>query len=88
MAKDPAERIEWLEARLEQTQHQMEAQQNVLTWMLSRFPKQDVQSFLDQWELECRGNPRLDEDAALISALNEDLPQLYAQGVFAQGRKR
>lgn len=83
-----AEQIELLNARLEQIQHQMEAQQHLMTWMLARLPKQDVQGFLEQWEQGCRGNPRLDEDAALISALNEDLQHLRAQGVFAQGRKR
>ena len=79
MANDPIEQIELLEARLVQTQHQMEAQQHLLTWMLSRLPKRDVQSFLEQWETECHGSPRLDEDVALISALNEDLPQMRAE---------
>lgn len=84
MAKDLIQRIERLEAQQEQTQHQIEAQQHVLTWMLSRFPKHDVQHFLEAWEHECRCNPRFDEDAALISSLTEDLQQLYAQGVSAQ----
>lgn len=86
MAKDLIERIEWLEARLEQTQYQMQAQQHLLTWMLAHLPKQDVQSFLEQWKKECRGKPRLDEDVALISALNEDLPQQRAECASAQAR--
>lgn len=86
MAKDLIERIEWLEARLEQTQHQMQAQQHLLTWMLARLPETDVQSFLEQWQRECSGKPRLDEDVALISALIEDLPQLRDECASAQAR--
>lgn len=78
------DRIEWLEARLEQTQQQIQAQQHLLTWMLARLPESDVQRFLEQWENECRGNPQLNEDVALISALNEDLPQQRAVCASAQ----
>lgn len=88
MAKDVIDRVEWLEACLEQTQQQIQAQQHLLTWMLARLPERDVQNFLEQWGNECLGNPQLGEDVALISALYEDLPQQRAGCASAKDRSR
>lgn len=77
MTTDLLDRIARLEAALEMAQHQLEAQQHVLTWLLAQNPKHNVRDFLQRWALECEGNQRLEEDVALISALNEDLQQLY-----------
>lgn len=85
---DHREQMRLLEARIAQAQQQIQAQQHLIAWMLSRFPEMDVQHFLDQWDTDCNGSQSLEEDAALIAALREDLPPLRAGHAFAQGWKR
>lgn len=86
MAKDLIERIEQLEAGFQMTQYQLQAQQHVLAWLLSRTPQVEVQGFLEQWMQECAGSEVLEHDAVLISALREDLQQLREECASSQAR--
>lgn len=78
MPNDLAVKIETLEARLELMQHQIEAQQQVLAWLLAQHPQERALNFLESQANLMEENPKFAEGVALFDALSEDVRELHA----------
>ncbi len=66
-----SKRIVQLEVGLKQEECRADAQELVLAWILARFPYDDVHRFLAVQANNMEGNPKHQEDVALLDHLQE-----------------
>lgn len=77
--KSIGDKISHLEVHLQQMQRRNDTLQLVVSWILARHPGDDAMSFLSNQAIELDGNPRYEEDVAVLDELREDVLQWHAQ---------
>lgn len=71
-------RIAQLEENLDQMHRRKNAQELVISWILTRFPHEDVHRFLATQANNMEGHPLLKDDVELLDDLRESVAYWHA----------